>query len=150
VGQGIWAGPQKIELYFIFSFLGPVMEGAAVEMGQEEAFAQMCYEALKGGRLVKGLRQVTKSVLSDRAKLIIMSQAINEKKIVQVIEGLAQKHGVPIVKLESHEDIAAYARISKTDESGKVVKKLRCAVLTIEDFGSPSEGQRFILSKIGQ
>lgn len=119
-------------------------------MSHEEAFAQMCDAAVGNGRLVKGLRQVTKSVLGNRAKLILMSQGIDENKMVQLVVGLAKQHGVPIVKLESHEDLAGLVRISKTDENGNIIKKSRCAVATIEDFGKDTEGQRFILSKIGQ
>ncbi|KAI5184279.1 small subunit ribosomal protein S12e [Nematocida homosporus] len=111
-------------------------------MSSAEAMTQMCFESIKGGVLVKGLRQVTKSIISKRAKVVLMSKKINEPKIVGVIEGLAREYQVPIFKVETHEDLGEYVRISKLDETGKVIKPAKCAVAAIEDFGAISEGQK--------
>lgn len=93
---------------------------------------------------------MTKSVIGKRAKLLVVSSAINEKTMLGVLEGLAAQYGkVPIYKVPSHEDLAEYVGLTKQDENGKVTKRLKCAVASVEDFGQATAGQRLIFSKLG-
>ncbi|OAG29499.1 small subunit ribosomal protein S12e [Nematocida displodere] len=118
-------------------------------MTDMEAFSEMCLASIKAGGLIKGFRQVTKSIISRRAKLIILSTAINQKDMTAVIEGLTTQYGVPVAKVGTHEDIAELVRICKKDETGKTIKKAKCAVASIEDFGESSEGKKQIFAQIG-
>ncbi|KAI5192853.1 small subunit ribosomal protein S12e [Nematocida sp. AWRm77] len=114
-----------------------------------EAFFGMCRESRKVEGLKKGLRQVTKSIISKRAQLLLLSSAINNKEIEKLVEALADKYKVPICKVPSHEDIAEYVGISKKDATGKTIKKARCAVAAIEDFGENRESAEHIRAKLG-
>lgn len=118
-------------------------------MNDSQAFFEICRASRKVAGLKKGLRQVTKSIISQRAKLLLMSSAINDKNIEKVVEGLAAQYQVSIYKVPSHEDIAEYVGICKKDETGKTVKKARCAVAAIEDFGEIGEGAKYIHAKLG-
>jgi len=116
-----------------------------------EAFFEMCRASRKVEGMKVGLRQVTKSLIGGRSKLIIMSSAINNKTMKDLIEGLAsQYNNVPIYKVGSHEDISDYIGLSKKDETGKIKKRMKCAVISIDDFGEQTQGKRIIFSKLGR
>lgn len=117
---------------------------------QEDAFTQMCVEAIRKGKLIIGARQVTKSIIGKRAKLILMSQDISEPKLVSHVDALAKMYDVPIVKVPTKEDLATYVDLGKRDVNGVISERYKCAVSVIEDFGRENEGQKFILSRIGK
>ncbi|KAI5180442.1 small subunit ribosomal protein S12e [Nematocida sp. AWRm80] len=117
-------------------------------MNTATAVSEMCLASIKVGGLIKGFRQVTKSIIGNRSKLLIVAKSINEKDMNAVLSGLAAQYNVPIVKVDSHEELAEYTRICKVDEAGNIVKKSKCAVVSIENFGKPTEGQKYVLSSI--
>lgn len=116
----------------------------------ETAFREMCTESRKNGKLVKGFRQITKSLISGRSKLILMSSAIKEEGMKAVIEGLSKQNNVPILRVNSHQDLAAYVGLVKESENEEKVKILSCAVASIEDFGKKKEASAFLLAQTGK
>ncbi|KAI5172778.1 small subunit ribosomal protein S12e [Nematocida sp. LUAm3] len=109
-----------------------------------EAFKEMCFESIKEGVVIKGLRQVTKSIIGGRSKVVIMSKEIDNKEIKELVEKLAKKYEVPILIAATHQELAEYVRICKFDETGNVLKPARCAVVSIEEFGSSDRAQKFL------
>lgn len=118
-------------------------------MSIAEASQHMCISSLKVGGIVKGFRQVTKSLIGGRSKLVIISKEITEKKMTDIINGLVKQYDVPVLKVESHTELARYVGICKTDETGKIVKDAKCAVASIEDFGEDTEGRAVLFGKMG-
>lgn len=118
-------------------------------MNTSEASESMCISSLKVGGIKKGFRQVTKSIMTGRSKLVMMSKEINEKKMEAIITGLVKEYDVPVLQVKTHNELARYVGICKTDETGKIVKEARCAVASIEDFGESTEGREILFGKIG-
>ncbi|KAI5192739.1 small subunit ribosomal protein S12e [Nematocida minor] len=118
-------------------------------MNTSEASEHMCISSLKVGGMKKGFRQVTKSIIGGRSKLVIMSKEINEKKMLAIIEGLVKQYDVPVLQVKNHNELARYVGICKTDETGKIIKDAKCAVASIEDFGESTEGREVLFGKIG-
>lgn len=117
-------------------------------MTKEEAFTEMCFESIKAEGLIKGFRQVTKSIISGRSRLVILSMEIDHDEMKTVLENLAEQHGVPVVKIKTHEELAEYVGQCKRGENDVIVKRTRCAAASIENFGAPNRGQREIFSQM--
>ncbi|EIJ89591.1 small subunit ribosomal protein S12e [Nematocida parisii] len=118
-------------------------------MTTTQASESMCISSLKVGGMVKGFRQVTKSLIGGRSKLVIMSKEINERKMKDIIDGLVKQYDVPVLKVESHVELARYVGICKFDETGKIVKDAKCAVASIEDFGENTLGRDTLFGNMG-
>ncbi|KAI5159445.1 small subunit ribosomal protein S12e [Nematocida ausubeli] len=114
-----------------------------------QASESMCISSLKVGGLIKGFRQVTKSLIGGRSKLILMSKEINEKKMIAIIDGLVKQYDVPVLKIGTHAELARYVGICKTDETGNIVKDAKCAIASIEDFGENTEGRDVLFGNMG-
>lgn len=118
-------------------------------MSTSEVSELMCRSSLKAGGIRKGFRQVTKSIMTGNAKLVMISQEINDKKMAAVINGLTNKYGLPVLQIKDHKELARYVGICKTDETGKIVKEAKCAVASIEDFGEDIESKEMLFERIG-
>ncbi|KAH9387476.1 small subunit ribosomal protein S12e [Nematocida major] len=130
------------------------MESLNVQQGEmgmstTESIERMLTSSLRASGVVKGFRQVTKSIIGGRSHLVIMSKEITEKKMKAIIEGLVKEHNLPILMVNNHNDLARYAGICKTDETGKIVKEAKCAVASIENFGDDLEGKDALFSMLG-
>lgn len=111
----------------------------------QDALAQVTKIALSQNKLKRGIRQVSKSILRNKSKLVILSESI-EKIQKEILIGLAKKNKVTVIFYDNLDNIS---NLFKMKISG-VAKGPKCLAMSVEDFVRKSEGKVFLDRMIRQ
>ena len=94
--------------------------------------------------LVKGLNQVGKSLDRKEAHLCVLAKDCDDPKYRKLISALAKQNKIPLIEVESREELGEWVGQCKYDKEG-VAKKIRGASsLVIKDWGESSEAHTYI------
>lgn len=94
-----------------------------------------------------GIRQSTKALLRKSAKLVLLSDDIDEK-YKTILVGLSKKYGVPVVKIAATDlvEMSCLGRVTLND----VRKMPRCSAVAITDFLRKSIGRSYLEQMISK
>lgn len=110
------------------------------------ALEAACKLSLSRNKLVRGARQISKAILRDQAKVLVLSKSC-PKDILQILEGLAKNKNVPIIKASDDlfKNVTGFNKL-KMDDTYKHPKA--CAV-SIKDFVEEDrEEVRFLVQEL--
>ena len=94
--------------------------------------------------LVKGLNQVGKALDRKEAHLCILAKDCDDPKYRKLISALAKQNKIPLIEVDSREELGEWVGQCKYDKEG-VAKKIRGASsLVIKDWGEQSEAHTFM------
>lgn len=79
-----------------------------------------------GGRVRKGVNEVTKAVERGQAKLVLIALDVNPPEIVMHLPALCDEKGVPYLFVPSKEALGKAAGIKRPASSAAVVDPGRC------------------------
>lgn len=95
-----------------------------------------------------GARQCSKSVIRGRSKLLVLA-ADTDEKYKHVMVGLARKMNVPVILVDSHEELGMMACIGRVTHS-EIRKVPRCAAVSVDDYVVQSVGRTYIEEMIAK
>ncbi len=87
----------------------------------------------KGGKIKKGVNEVTKAIERGVAKLVLVAKDVNPKEIVMHLPPLCEEKGIPLVPVPTKEDLGeasglgvptAAVAITQEGEAKQAIKEL--------------------------
>ena len=94
--------------------------------------------------LVKGLSQVGKSLDRKDAQLCVLAKDCNDPKYKKLITALAKQNNVPLIEVDSRDELGEWVGQCKYDKKGEAKKIKGASSLVIKDYGEQSEALTFI------
>jgi small subunit ribosomal protein S12e len=92
---------------------------------------QACYHQLA---LAKGLHEVCKALEAKKAKLCLLAEDCDHKDYKKLVQILAKKAGVPIVKIDSKMKLGEYVGRCKYDDQMTARKVRKCSSAVLTDY----------------
>ena len=94
--------------------------------------------------LVKGLNQVGKALDRKDAYLCILAKDCDDPKYIKLITALAKQNKIPLIEVESRQELGQWLGQCKYDKEG-VPRKIRGASsCAIKDYGETSDALSFL------
>ena len=94
--------------------------------------------------LVKGLNQVGKALDRKDAHLCILATNCDDPKYKKLITALAKQNGVPLIEVDSRDELGEWVGQCKYDKKGEAKKIKGASSLVIKDYGEQSEALTFV------
>merc|ERR1712166_797564 len=105
-----------------------------------EALKKVIKKSMGADGLVKGLNQVGKALDRKDAYLVVLANDCDDPKYKKLIEALAKQNKVPLIHVDSRQDLGEWTGQYKYDkENGKARKVRGCSSLAIKDYGEASD-----------
>jgi large subunit ribosomal protein L7Ae len=95
--------------------------------------------AKDGGRIKKGVNEVTKSVERGRAKLVVIAENVDPPEIVMHLPDLCEEKGIPFVNVPKKEELGKAAGLS-----------VSASAVSIENPGEKDDLLKEILKFLGK
>lgn len=80
--------------------------------------------------------------MNKQAEVLLLANDY-ETRAIQIITGLCQDYKIPIIKIESREELGRIVGFEKVNGEGKV-KVHKCGVATIDDYCGASSARNVI------
>ena len=91
------------------------------------ALAQVLKDARANDCLARGLREVCKSVESQKAAFVIMAESCDDDKYKKCIEALCADCSVNQIKVPDSKQLGQWCGLVRTDQENQVVKVVKCS-----------------------
>ena len=98
--------------------------------------------------LVKGLNQVGKALDRKDAHLVILAKDCNDPKYTKLITALAKQSKVPLIEVDSRNDLGKWVGQCQYDKTGEARKVKGASSVVIKDWGESSEELTFVENHI--
>jgi small subunit ribosomal protein S12e len=98
--------------------------------------------------LVKGLNEVCKALDRKQALLCVLAENCDDPKYKKLITALAKSNGVPVITVESRDDIGVWLGHCKYDKEGLPRKAKGTSSVAIVDYGEETEALSFVINYI--
>lgn len=112
------------------------------EMTITDALRQVCKIARANDTLRRGFREVSKSIMREKAQVVLLSKGMIAN-MSQIIISLGKQHNIPIIQIENSVELGKIVGFEKVRDN-EVVKVAKCGVAVIDDFVVPSEGRYYV------
>merc|ERR1719387_2044765 len=94
--------------------------------------------------VVKGLNQVGKSLDRKDALLCVLATDCEDAKYVKLITALAKQRDIPLIEIDSRQELGEWCGQCKYDKAGVPVKIKGASSCVIKDYGETIEAHSFI------
>lgn len=94
--------------------------------------------------LVKGLNQVGKALDRKDAYLCILAEDCDDPKYKKLISALAKQNKIPLIEVESRQELGEWLGQCKYDKAGVPRKTRGASSVAIKDYGENSEALTFL------
>merc|ERR1712083_852324 len=98
--------------------------------------------------LVKGLNEVCKCLDRKQAILCILAEDCNDPKYKKLVDALAKSSNVPLIEVESRDDLGEWLGHCKYDADGTAKKVKGTSSIAIKNYGEETEALSFVLNHI--
>ena len=123
-----------------------------MEEGKVDNVTDALKQVLKNSRavegLVKGLNQVGKSLDRKDCQLCVLATDCDDPKYKKLISALAKQNEIPLLEMESRQDLGEWLGQCKYDLDGKARKTRGCSSVAILDYGEQSSALEFLKAHI--
>merc|ERR1711945_58847 len=130
------------------------MEGAAEVQGArsintiEDAIEDVLMHAIHVGGVVRGIHQACKAIETPnqarKAKVVFLSEAVEEEQYKQVVEALCKEKNIPCLKVKDSKELGRWAGLCKLDLEGNARSIVPTGVVCITDYGIMKEGYQVL------
>ena len=93
---------------------------------------------------MKGLNQVGKALDRKDAYLCVLAADCDDPKYKKLITALAKQNNIPLIEVDSRQELGEWVGQSKYDKAGVARKTRGCSSLAIQDYGETSEALTFL------
>lgn len=94
--------------------------------------------------LVKGLNQVGKALDRKDAYLCILAKDCDDPKYKKLITALAKQNKIPLIEVDSRQDLGLWLGQCKYDKEGNAKKTKGASSCAIKDYGETSDALSFL------
>ena len=94
--------------------------------------------------IVKGLNQVGKSLDTKQAYLCILATDCDDPKYKKTITALAKQNKIPLIEVESRQELGEWLGQCKYDKAGVARKVRGASSAAIKEYGEQSEALTFL------
>ena len=94
--------------------------------------------------LVKGLNQVGKALDRKDAYLCILAKDCDDPKYIKLITALAKQNKIPLIEVESRQELGQWLGQCKYDKEGVPRKVRGASSCAIKDYGETSDALSFL------
>ncbi|EGD72406.1 40S ribosomal protein S12 [Salpingoeca rosetta] len=102
------------------------------ELTNEEALRLVLRDAVHSDGIVRGLREVAKTISRGDAIFAVVANDCDEKNITKLIEALCAERKVPFVTVESKKQLGEWAGLCKIDKDGNPRKVVKCSCVAVK------------------
>merc|ERR1719453_715324 len=102
----------------------------------EQALRKQLKHSLIYDGLVRGLREVVKSVENGNAKVVVLAKDCQSKEYIQLVKALTNSRDIPLIEIDERLKLGEWVGLGKVDEEGKTIKIIGCSSCSINDWGS--------------
>merc|ERR1712060_505084 len=98
--------------------------------------------------LVKGLNEVCKCLDRKQAILCVLAEDCNDPKYKKLVDALAKASNVPLIEVESRDELGEWLGHCKYDIEGKARRVKGTSSVAIRNYGEETEALTFVLNYI--
>mmetsp|Transcript_5434 Transcript_5434/g.3832 ORF Transcript_5434/g.3832 Transcript_5434/m.3832 type:complete len:145 (-) Transcript_5434:124-558(-) len=98
--------------------------------------------------LVKGLNEVCKCLDRKEAVLCVLADNCDDPKYKKLITALAKANNIPLIEMESRDDLGEWLGLCKYDAEGNARKVRGASSIAIKDYGEETEALSFVQNYI--
>merc|ERR1712226_933298 len=102
----------------------------------EQALKKQLKHSLIHEGLVRGLREVVKSIENGNAKVVVLAKDCKSKEYIQLVKALTNSRDIPLIEVDKRLKLGEWVGLGKVDEEGKPIKIIGCSSCSIIDWGS--------------
>lgn len=133
-----------------------VAEGAAEaaapaesgEMDVMTALKQVLKKALVHDGLKRGLHEAAKALDRRSARLCCLANDCDLDQYTRLVKGLCAAHGIPLIMVNSGEELGEWAGLCKIDAEGQARKVVSCSCACVTDYGEDTDALGVLLDYI--
>ena len=125
-------------------------------LDRESAIQKALKVALTRGTVVKGISEVLKALEAKKVKVVFLAENCDNDQYKETILALAKEHKVPVLKVDTWENLKDYCRLGllsstikeiaeKKNKEAKI--KPRCSSAAILDWGEESDAKKYLEEK---
>ena len=125
-------------------------------LDRETAIQKVLKVALTRGTVVKGISEVLKALEAKKVKVVFLAENCDNDQYKETIQVLAKEHKVPVLMVDTWENLKDYCRLGllsstikeiaeKRGKEGKI--KPRCSSAAILDWGEDSDAKKYLEEK---
>ena len=122
-------------------------------LDRETAIKKALSVALTRGTVVKGISEVLKALEAQKVKVVFLAENCDNDQYKQTVEALAKEHKVPLIKVDTWENLKDYCKLGllsstikevaeKKGKEGKI--KPRCSSAAILDWGEDTDAKKYL------
>ena len=98
--------------------------------------------------LVKGLNEVCKCLDRKEAVLCVLAENCDDPKYKKLITALAKANNIPLIEMDSRDDLGEWLGLCKYDTEGNARKVRGASSIAVKDFGEETEALSFVQNYI--
>merc|ERR1711920_953152 len=114
----------------------------------KDALKMVIKKSAANDGLVKGLNEVCKCLDRKQAILCILAEDCNDPKYKKLVDALAKSSNVPLIEVESRDDLGEWLGHCKYDIEGKARRVKGTSSVAIRNYGEETEALTFVLNYI--
>ncbi|KAH7826584.1 putative 60S ribosomal protein L10a-1 [Monocercomonoides exilis] len=126
----------------------PIAHEAPKALDLPTAIQNVLKSSLIHGKLFRGLRECAKALDRNEAALCILADSCEEESYKKLVETLCAHRNVPILRVESAEDLGQWAGLCQIDKDGQPRKIVNCSCVVIKEVGTDIQSYEFIAKHI--
>ena len=127
-----------------------------VPLNRETAIQKALKVALTRGTVVKGISEVLKALEAQKVKVVFLAENCDNDQYKQTITALAKERKVPVLTVDTWENLKDYCRLGllsstikevaeKKGKEGKI--KPRCSSAAILDWREETDAKKYLEEK---
>ena len=117
-----------------------------VELSLGEALEEVIRIANTHNGLRKGLHECVKVIDRGVAQLCFLASDCDHDEYKALVEALCREQAVPVVNVDTKEQLATWCGLASYDEEGNVRKTPKCSCAVITDYGYDSPAYQVVQS----
>ena len=112
----------------------PVVQQPEVEaeLTNEEALRLVLRDAVHSDGIIRGIREVAKTISRGEAIFAVVANDCDEKNITKLVEALCAERKIPIVTVDNKKQLGEWAGLCKIDKEGNARKVVKCSCVAVK------------------
>ena len=109
--------------------------GNVVSMNIDTAVKEVLKSALIVDGLARGLHETARCLDKREALLCVLAEDCEQKGYKDLVQALCQTHKIPLIKVDSGQNLGEWTGLCKLDKDGKARKVIRTSSAVIRSWG---------------
>ena len=118
----------------------------------QTAIQTLISESISQRLFARGLNEACRNIEQRQATLCLLANNCDNSEYLKTVEGLCKESSppVPIIKVDSNEDLGKWAGLCRYDSEGNPKKIVKCSCFLIKSWPKDSEAVSFIKNMLAE